>query len=284
MSGCEKYQELISRLIDDELDFEERSVLAEHLKSCRECTALYSLFSGLSDSLSEQEEPPEQLHENIMAEIRRSEIKKKNRKVLSKQSRSIMAAAACFVLLIGASFGLRPLIRAGASAPMYNMSAADEAVPQAPAAPQPAQYGVGGMQAEPAEASDEYSRSGEATVIIEDQPAESVLVNSSDFPAAEDELPTYVIDGDGHTQYFELTEAGEWEELTALFAGKRSDISSSELSAPDYIITVDEGAESRQLNVFVFGDKLYYVDPYTGSIYLAECCRTELDTFLHAKK
>ena len=36
MSGCEYYQELISRMLDEDLSRDERAALAEHLGTCRE--------------------------------------------------------------------------------------------------------------------------------------------------------------------------------------------------------------------------------------------------------
>ena len=37
MSGCEYYQELISRMLDEDISRDERAALAEHLGTCREC-------------------------------------------------------------------------------------------------------------------------------------------------------------------------------------------------------------------------------------------------------
>ena len=81
MSNCELYQEMISRMIDDELSEEERTVLARHLDTCLECSALYAAFSGLSAAIADDlEAPPEELSDNIMAELRRADIQVKNRR------------------------------------------------------------------------------------------------------------------------------------------------------------------------------------------------------------
>ena len=75
MKDCAYYQELISRLIDRELTLEEGEELAAHARSCPECQAVYKAFSTLSGTLSDElEEPPEELAENVMAQIRREEV------------------------------------------------------------------------------------------------------------------------------------------------------------------------------------------------------------------
>lgn len=115
MSSCEQIQFLISQLIDRELDKEEAALVAEHLKNCEDCAAMYRAFSALSSCLSEDlEEPPEILRENVMAELRRGEVAKKNRR-LSRPVRSLLAAAACMALIIGLAYGTAPLLRSPAA-------------------------------------------------------------------------------------------------------------------------------------------------------------------------
>ena len=108
MSGCEYYQELISRMLDEDLSRDERAALAEHLGTCRECAAMYQAFSALSDTISSDlEEPPEELCDNIMAELRRSEIVRRNRRTgLSRQVKNLIAAAACAALVLAAVGGV----------------------------------------------------------------------------------------------------------------------------------------------------------------------------------
>ena len=108
MSGCEYYQELISRMLDEALSRDERAALAEHLGTCRECAAMYQAFSALSDTISSDlEEPPEELCDNIMAELRRSEIIRRNRRTgPSRQVKNLIAAAACAALVLAAVGGV----------------------------------------------------------------------------------------------------------------------------------------------------------------------------------
>lgn len=138
MSSCEQIQFLISQLIDRELDKDEEALVAEHLKSCEDCAAMYRAFSALSSCLSEDlEEPPESLRENVMAELRRGEMAKKNRR-LSRPVRNLLAAAACMALIIGLAYGTAPLLRS---------PAAVDTVQAAPAAAAPAGGAAGEREA-----------------------------------------------------------------------------------------------------------------------------------------
>lgn len=105
MSGCEYYQELISRMLDEDISRDERAALAEHLGTCRECAAMYQAFSALSDTISSgMVDPPEELTDNIMAELRRSEIRRKNRR-MPRQMKNLIAAAACAAVVLAAVGG-----------------------------------------------------------------------------------------------------------------------------------------------------------------------------------
>lgn len=117
METCEKIQELISRLLDEDLDREERFALNEHLQSCPECRAVYEAFSAVSASLKDDlAEPPESLRESVMAEIRREQIRKKNR----RPWRAILSAAAVAALVLGLRFttGGESLRAASQTAPL----------------------------------------------------------------------------------------------------------------------------------------------------------------------
>ena len=72
MKTCEEVQELISRLLDGELNEEEQADVAEHLASCPDCRAMHEAFRSLSGAIAEGlEEPPARLHETVMADVRR---------------------------------------------------------------------------------------------------------------------------------------------------------------------------------------------------------------------
>lgn len=101
MENCEAMQALISRMLDEDLDAAEQRELAEHLKSCADCRAMYEAFSALSGALqNDLAEPPESLRENVMAEIRREQIRARNR----RPWRYALAVAAMAALVIGVHF------------------------------------------------------------------------------------------------------------------------------------------------------------------------------------
>lgn len=107
MSECSKYRELICSLVDEELNTQTREALLSHIEGCGECKALYEAFSALSAAVSEDiEEVPEALHENIMAGVRRSALRSKNKKRSMRQTRSLLAAAACFAVVIMSAVGI----------------------------------------------------------------------------------------------------------------------------------------------------------------------------------
>lgn len=101
MEQCEAMQARISRMLDEDLDAAEQRELAEHLKSCANCRAMYEAFSALSGELqNDLVEPPESLRENVMAEIRREQVRAKNR----RPWRYALAVAAMAALVIGVHF------------------------------------------------------------------------------------------------------------------------------------------------------------------------------------
>lgn len=105
MNDCALMQERISRMLDDDLSADERAALAKHLESCESCRTLYEAFAAVSASLGEElEEPPKRLRENVMAAVRREEIRQKNR----RPWRAALAAAAVLALVLGLRAGILP--------------------------------------------------------------------------------------------------------------------------------------------------------------------------------
>ena len=144
MTECERYQELISRMADEELTKSERAALSAHMEHCSQCNAMYAVFSNLSEIIGQDAEPlPEGLHENIMADIRRSAIKQQNIKerrrfAIPKPFRNVVAAAACAAVVIFAAKGMLNE-KMNDTAVMSESEAAAAAAPVATAAvtPQP---------------------------------------------------------------------------------------------------------------------------------------------------
>ena len=115
MNTHEDYQALISRLLDEDnsLTAEENADLQAHLAACPECAAMYNAFSALSGFVGgELEDPPEELRANVMAEIRREEIRRKNRRAFGWTG--FVAAAAVLALIVG--FAPRMLARENSAA------------------------------------------------------------------------------------------------------------------------------------------------------------------------
>ena len=115
MNQCELYQEIISRLVDGELSRNEYAALDAHMENCAECSAMYAVFASLSDIIGSEDEPlPEELHENIMAGVRRSAMinRNRNKRKLTKPMRNAIAAAACAALVIFAAKGFDPAEKA----------------------------------------------------------------------------------------------------------------------------------------------------------------------------
>jgi len=99
MTNCNKYQDMISRLLDEDLSDKEKIELEEHMENCEECKAMYGAFSAVSLSLSEDlEEVPENLKDNIMNAVRKESVQ--NNKANRKVWKSWLAAAACLALII----------------------------------------------------------------------------------------------------------------------------------------------------------------------------------------
>ena len=132
MKPCDRYEELISRLVDGELNREEYDALIAHIGECSRCNALYAAFNAMSDLMREEPAPlPEGLHENIMAGVRRSAIEKKNRRMRVVWTRTALTAAACLALVLFASRGFAPDKKAE-SAALRSKEAAEEILPAAP--------------------------------------------------------------------------------------------------------------------------------------------------------
>lgn len=101
MSDCDKYAELISCLVDGELEDDKRSELEAHMAQCPECAAMYQDFMFIRFQVCEtRENVPDHLHERLMQQVRETPIKKK--KPILRVLRPYVAAAACLVVIVSA--------------------------------------------------------------------------------------------------------------------------------------------------------------------------------------
>ena len=142
MSDCERFEAMISALLDGELSAEEESELRAHIAECAECAAMYEAFSAVGDALrADTAEVPDTLHDGIMAKVAMAEKAKKTQNKIIRL-RPMLTAAACLVVLVGTLLALKNnSFRMGAS------SAAPKAA-EAPAA----MYATGGASAGSADA------------------------------------------------------------------------------------------------------------------------------------
>lgn len=137
MNECEKYQEMISAMLDRELGPAESEQLIEHMSSCARCREFYELLSAVTGpSAWELPEPPNGLHEHIMSRVRQH-AGQQRRNARIQRLRPWAATAACLVLIAGVVFGVPRFFRAGSIAPtaFNTTAAANNAAPADAAAP-----------------------------------------------------------------------------------------------------------------------------------------------------
>lgn len=267
MSGCEYYQELISRMPDEELSGEEKTALAEHLKDCPDCALLYDAFSGLSEMIKEDlVEAPESIRINVMAELRREEIKKKN-SVKRKRISRIVAAAACLVLVFSAGFAARPKLKnENAAVAGLTMDLAAPAA-AAPAAGEPEAYVE---EAAPAEAAVvEMPASEEA-----DKTEAGLSVASDEMAVSQSRFTVYSADRAEQTELLPT-----WEELSTVLQGTVAERANDILAEDSFVIRFTLSGEPMELEFIICDGAVFYTDPVDGVLKAIGCSLGELADF-----
>ena len=306
MSSCEKYQELISRMVDGDLSQKEQKELLTHIETCPECAALYQAISLLSEKISgELEESPLDLRDNVMAEIRREEIHKRNR--LPTILRAVMSAAACLAVIVGVYLGVS-LTRGNhlntaafqssdaAVAEEKAIAAPTEALEEKPAAPQLA-AGDPAPAEEPESAEEaprQFADSAAAPEAVketgEEPPAAAEAANALDAAPAEEPAPEEDAAPVDEAEE-ELDEEPETVELRgwdlsllrSLLGGSPAEREAEELKGClRYRILLITEKQSLELPVYELDGVLYYLDPVEETLYQAELTPEELDLFLHS--
>ena len=253
MKDCAYYQELISRLVDREITPEEGEELAAHARECEECRAVYTAFVSLSDALcAELVDPPEELAENVMAEIRRAELWKQNRRP-RRQIRRRAALAAGAVLVIGVgSLTLPRLLGAKSAAKAANSEAvysAEEPMMAAPAAGAAA-YDSAAVSEEAAEmapipVSDDFAAPASETTKSEQEMIHEAIARS--------EEPETVAD------IVDVTGQGRGRNIAALLVGTPGELPSGVTPDHRFLLRFDVDGVSSQVLISVYGEKVFYI-------------------------
>ena len=268
MSDCKHYQELISRLIDREITPEEGEALAAHARECEECRAVYEAFSSLSELLGgELVEPPGELSENVMAEIRRSELWKQNRK--PRQLRRWAAIAASAVLVIGlGALTLPRLLRAGSAAKsnsaqiVYSMEAAE--APAAPAAGA-AEYDSNAVyesaydMAPPIAVSEDFAAPASETTKSEQEMIAEAVTRSE-----EPETVAEIVD---------VTGQGRGKAIASLLTGTQGSLPTGVTPDRRFLLRFDVDGISSQVLISVYGEKVFFISlsGEESDMVLADC-------------
>ena len=246
MNSCEKYEELISRLIDEDLTDEESSQLQQHMAECEECRKLYDYMFGISEAMDESlEELPEGLHENIMAQVNRAATIQKNRVRTSKIIRLVTGTAAVAVLVAGVVLATG----AGRMGSSQSSMAADARIS---ASPQLAEEAMG----------------EEAPAEIETFPAEA----PAEFDAAmEPEAPYTMVDQADTNTGAPAQVTGE--SLRSFLGGEAYEGDPGE---PVQLLTLEDG----QFAFYELDGMLLYRDPADGQIYRSDKDVSQLREFI----
>lgn len=246
MKSCEAYQEMISRMLDGDLSKAEREELAEHVKRCPDCAAVYVAFRSVSEQLGgDLAEPPHSLHENVMAEVRRDQLRKKNTAHRShRRWQSLLAAAACMVLIVAVGLSVPRLRKNGAAAPA-------EAPVEAPAAAQMAEQAL--LQ----EAEEEAAlQKNDSYVLTVPTPAKSADMAAAEEPAAEELQPEEPALGASAEKPLVLTQAQSEALIERMTYDKLPLEAEPDLEL--YLLYWRDG-EQKSLTVFVCGAEALYV-------------------------
>lgn len=252
MNDCEYYRELISRMLDEELTAEESAALESHLESCAQCRVMYEAFSAVSRLAGETEEPPEALHESIMADIRRADIKAKNRRL-----RPVFAAAACLAVVLLGVWGMSGRLSFEKMQESVAMTA-DFAMPCEAAPPESAETAD---EAAPAEAD-----------IAGGMSPEGYKAEARAADAAE----AYIESDGAQGEYIYIEDIESFESLLTLLAAEPT---AAPVDEPSAIYTVVCDRDIGPIVIYEGSSGLFYTDSLDGQWYLCTCSRDELGIF-----
>ena len=224
MLDCEQALELISAKLDGALTAEESAQLEEHLAACPACRALLADFEELHMELPRlAAQPPADLKDNIMAEVRRSKVTPFQGKKKQWRWRSLASLAAVLVLVLVGSSALRQWDGAASRTAQAPAAGADVAAAQDTGNPAPA--AIAPEEQEETGSGEKSGRnledSGGPAVQEEDGPAENTapLPTTAPAQAAPTEVPgVYAVQPETRTNSAGLTQDEALKKL-ALYLG-----------------------------------------------------------------
>ena len=275
MKDCAYYQELISRLIDREITPEEGEELAAHARECEECRAVYTAFVSLSDTIADDlADPPAELAENVMAEIRRSELWKQNRRPRQLRRYAALAASAVLVIGLGAFALPRLFSRKASAAPetvLYSMAASNEEAPAAVAAE--AAPAAGAAKYDSGAAADDSPAEREAPIPVSDSfaaPAAETTKSEQEMiyeAIARSEEPETVAD------IVDVTGQGRGRGIAALLVGTQGELPANVTPDHRFLLRFDVDGVSSQVLVSVYGEKVFFISlsGEESDMVLADC-------------
>lgn len=293
MSSCDKYQELISRMVDGDLSPEEKHDLADHVETCPSCSALFQDFFAISKQIGEDlEEPPLDLRDSVMAEVQRAEIRRRNR--IPTIIRGVLSAAACLAVISGIYLGVSltqgkhlTTAASGADAVAEEKAVAEEAA----ALPE-----EGAVQDRAAGAKEEAAEApmlqANAPALAAEEPAAAPEERAVDTQAVEPAADEAAAEGTEDLAPEEALPPEEDENewllsswdlalLRELLGGTPVDLSRETLEP--YLmgkIQVKNQEDSWTVYLYERNGVLYYLDPAEESIYQARLTPQELLDFL----
>ena len=181
MSDCERYEALISELLDGELSAAEEAEVRAHMAQCAECAAMYEAFSAAGEALrADASDVPATLHDGIMAKISLAEKARKTQNKIIRL-RPILTAAACVIVLAGTLLALKNTVgmRKGAAPETAEAPAALYAAEEAAAD----SVAAGGAAEEPKIMAAKKVATEEAAAAGGDAIAGSAAMDSMEAPA-----------------------------------------------------------------------------------------------------
>lgn len=279
MNSCEFYQELISTMADGELSAEEQAVLAPHLEHCPDCAALYEAFQSISGLIAgDLAEPPETLSENVMAQLRRADIRAKSRK--NNRWKGPLATAACLAVVIAAAWLMPNMFQAGSAAPaeMPAAAASDQD------APQREEYAVPAEGIAPASADTAAQDTPEAEVQESAVSAEAYSVDEAAAGEPADALPAPFTAGSREAAVegeFIALEGDSAASFAALLTGSEAQLPGEQEDAA-YTVCCSVEQEEYRVSLRIFGQQVYY--SLDGSrFYLSSFAKAEFEALIFPK-